>query len=100
MVPNLLAEASFGSEEDPLDRELQSRELARIMARAYPHPTIFLGYVVTKPHAEQRKNSSVCQTIGLKTSFPAAPYDILVTDGKMHDADHEDWDRWSAIDTF
>jgi len=73
----LIIIAHNGQEEDPLDRELQSRELARIMARAYPHPTIFLGYVVTKPLAAQ-----------------PAPYDILVTDGKMHDADHEDWDRW------
>lgn len=24
----------------------------------------------------------------------AAPYDIMVTDGKVHDIDHEDWDRW------
>lgn len=32
-------------EEDPLDRELQSKELARIMASTYPEPLIFLGYV-------------------------------------------------------
>ncbi|EIW84131.1 hypothetical protein CONPUDRAFT_119753 [Coniophora puteana RWD-64-598 SS2] len=66
-----------GQEEDPLDRELQSKELARIMAEAYPQPTIFLGYVVTKPHAKKPN-----------------PYEILVEDGLMYDIDAEDWDRW------
>jgi hypothetical protein len=42
------------TEEDPLDRELQSTELARIMAATYPKPVIFLGYVVTKPMASRR----------------------------------------------
>jgi hypothetical protein len=41
------------AEETPLDRELQSKELARIMS-ASPHPVVFLGYVVTKPGAERR----------------------------------------------
>ncbi|KAJ4479963.1 Frag1/DRAM/Sfk1 family-domain-containing protein [Lentinula aciculospora] len=66
-----------GQEEDPLDRELQSRELARIMSAAYPRPIVFLGYVVTRPHAP-RPN----------------PYQILVEDGKVHDVDQEDYDRW------
>ncbi|KAK7044264.1 Protein cwh43 [Paramarasmius palmivorus] len=57
-----------GQEEDPLDRELQSRELGRIMASHYPNPTIFLGYVVTKPHVAKH--------------------------GKMHDIDQADYDRW------
>jgi len=48
-----------------------------MMSQSYPHPTIFLGYVVSKPLAAQ-----------------PAPYDILVTDGRMFDVDHEDWDRW------
>ncbi|TFK20701.1 hypothetical protein FA15DRAFT_673223 [Coprinopsis marcescibilis] len=65
-----------GQEEDPLDRELQSTELARIM-KASPRPVIFLGYVVTKPHAP-RPN----------------PYEILVKDGNVHDIDDEDHDRW------
>ncbi|KIJ52651.1 hypothetical protein M422DRAFT_74128 [Sphaerobolus stellatus SS14] len=69
--------AHNGQEEDPLDRELQSTELARIMSSAYPNPVIFLGYVVTKPLA-QRPN----------------PYQILIEDGNMHDIDDEDWDRW------
>ncbi|KAJ7104300.1 Frag1/DRAM/Sfk1 family-domain-containing protein [Mycena belliarum] len=66
-----------GQEEDPLDRELQSTELARIMAAAYPRPVLFLGYVVTEPHAPR-----------------PAPYDILVTDGRVFDIDQEDLDRW------
>ncbi|KAG1882105.1 Frag1/DRAM/Sfk1 family-domain-containing protein [Suillus subluteus] len=66
-----------GQEQDPLDRELQSKELARIMAKSYPHPVIFLGYVVTKPHASR-----------------PAPYEILVQDGIVHDIDPQDWDRW------
>lgn len=41
-------------EEDPLDRELQSKELARIMAASYPRPVVFLGYVVSEPHALRR----------------------------------------------
>ena len=44
------------AEEDPLDRELQSKELARIMAASYPRPVVFLGYVVTKPKALRRKH--------------------------------------------
>jgi len=69
--------AHNGQEEDPLDRELQSTELARIMAASYPKPVIFLGYVVTKPHAK-RSN----------------PYEIMVTDCRVHDIDGEDLDRW------
>jgi hypothetical protein len=42
------------TEEDPLDRELQSKELARVMAKSHPQPVIFLGYVVTKPKAKRR----------------------------------------------
>ncbi|KAG5637425.1 hypothetical protein H0H81_004632 [Sphagnurus paluster] len=69
--------AHNGQEEDPLDRELQSKELARIMAASYPRPVVFLGYVVTKPHAER-----------------PAPYKIMVEDGRVHDIDYEDEDRW------
>lgn len=47
--------AHNGQEEDPLDRELQSTELARIMAATYPRPVIFLGYVVTQPHSARRQ---------------------------------------------
>ncbi|KAH7341955.1 Frag1/DRAM/Sfk1 family-domain-containing protein [Rhizoctonia solani] len=66
-----------GQEEDPLDRELQSRKLGEIMNVTFPDPTIFLGYVVTKPHANR-----------------PAPYFFLTEDGRMHDIDHMDWDRW------
>jgi len=69
--------AHNGQEEDPLDRELQATELARIMASIYPEPVIFLGYVVTKP----------------KEPRPA-PYLIMTSDGMVHDIDGDDWDRW------
>ncbi|KAI0048975.1 hypothetical protein FA95DRAFT_1604785 [Auriscalpium vulgare] len=65
------------SEETPLDRELQATELARIMSASYPQPVIFLGYVVTKPHDER-----------------PAPYNIMVTDGRVYDIDEDDLDRW------
>ncbi|EAU85636.2 hypothetical protein CC1G_06349 [Coprinopsis cinerea okayama7 len=68
--------AHNGQEEDPLDRELQSTELARIM-RESPRPVIFLGYVVTKPHKPRPH-----------------PYQIMVEDGNVHDIDATDKDRW------
>lgn len=66
-----------GQEEDSLDRELQTRRLAEIARNAYPHPFIFLGYVVTKPHASR-----------------PAPYEILFKDGKLIDVDIHDLNRW------
>ncbi|CCO30822.1 Protein cwh43 [Rhizoctonia solani AG-1 IB] len=66
-----------GQEEDPLDRELQSKKLGEIMNATFPEPTIFLGYVVTKPQSPR-----------------PAPYFFLTEDGRMHDIDHLDWDRW------
>lgn len=66
-----------GQEETPLDRELQSKELAWIMSAAYPKPVIFLGYVVTLPHAER-----------------PAPYKYMVEDGRVHDIDKDETDRW------
>jgi hypothetical protein len=69
--------AHNGQEETPLDRELQATELARIMSASYPDPLIFLGYVVTDPHAQR-----------------PAPYDIMVRDGRVHDIDQDDLDRW------
>ena len=80
-------------EETPLDRELQAKELARIMSSVYPEPVIFLGYVVTKPHAPRRKLLSANGYI-ISNVEPAAPYDIMVTDGQVHDIDKDDWDRW------
>ncbi|WFD19565.1 Protein cwh43 [Malassezia caprae] len=76
-VPTHVIVSHNGQEEDPLDRELQTTELARLLREAYPHPAIFLGYVVTKPHAP-RPN----------------PYDILFRDGRLHDVDATDMDRW------
>jgi hypothetical protein len=49
---------SVFAEEDPLDRELQATALAEIMA-ASTRPVIFLGYVVSKPHAERRGFSKI-----------------------------------------
>ncbi|KAG8748162.1 hypothetical protein FRC10_008895 [Ceratobasidium sp. 414] len=66
-----------GQEEDPLDRQLQSMRLAEIMGYNYPEPTIFLGYVVSKPFTER-----------------PAPYRYLTEDARMHDIDKLDWDRW------
>lgn len=39
-----------GQEEDPLDRELQTRELARLLNLTGDVPTVFLGYLITKLH--------------------------------------------------
>jgi hypothetical protein len=87
-------------EETPLDRELQATELARIMSATYPDPLIFLGYVVTDPHARRReylhvptKDEELSPHIS-NVCFPAAPYEIMVTDGRVHDIDKDDTDRW------
>ncbi|GAA6017802.1 hypothetical protein JCM11491_004624 [Sporobolomyces phaffii] len=66
-----------GQEEDPVDRELQSTRLGELMSARWPNPAIFLGYVVTLPHAER-----------------PAPYKLLVEDGRMFDIDPSDSDRW------
>lgn len=50
------------------------------MAAADPRPVIFLGYVVTKPLAPR-----------------PAPYEIMVADGRVHDIDADDYDRWYVI---
>ncbi|KAJ2314499.1 Protein cwh43 [Coemansia sp. RSA 2704] len=62
-----------GQEENPLDRKLQTTELARIM-RESQNPFIFTGYVVTKPHARN--------------------YKLLFDGGHIHDIDPTDSDRW------
>lgn len=65
------------------------------MAASHPRPVVFLGYVVTKPHAERRtlviplEFSSLIFLVHL-----AAPYKFLVEDGQVHDIDEEDEDRW------
>jgi len=72
----LVLVAHNGQEEDPLDRELQSTELAKIMAASI-RPVIFLGYVVTKPLMPRPH-----------------PYGIIVQEGNVHDVDVVDNDRW------
>ncbi|KAI0675098.1 hypothetical protein C8Q78DRAFT_1010479 [Trametes maxima] len=68
------------AEETLVDRELQSKELGRIMSVSYPQPVIFLGYVVTKPLAPH-----------------PVPYNFMVTDGYVHDINADDYDRWSPL---
>jgi hypothetical protein len=62
-----------GQEENPLDRKQQTTELARIM-RESQNPFVFLGYVVTKPFQPL--------------------YHTLFDDGRMHDIEPADDDRW------
>ncbi|CAO1632473.1 unnamed protein product [Parajaminaea phylloscopi] len=66
-----------GQEEDPLDRELQTKAIAKVASETYPQPFVFLGYLVTTPHAP-RPN----------------PYRILFEDGRIHDVESVDMDRW------
>ena len=61
------------TEEDPLDRELQSTELARIMAASHPGPVIFLGYVVTQPMANRRMFFHVFVVFSDKDIFQLTP---------------------------
>ncbi|OMJ25184.1 Protein cwh43 [Smittium culicis] len=62
-----------GQEENFLDRQLQTTELANII-RASKNPIIFTGYVVTKPFGPI--------------------YNILINDGQISDIDPTDSDRW------
>jgi hypothetical protein len=62
------AVAELTSEEDALDRELQTTEIARLLRATEEVPTVFLGYLVTHP-GDQRP----------------WPYQILMEDGKMND---------------
>lgn len=82
------------------------------MAAAYPDPTIFLGYVGETYHFNHV--IPLLTYLSLQTTCDSAyvmshpcrqlvftyhtaladPYEILVTDGRMHDIDDEDWDRW------
>lgn len=60
-----------------MDRELQSKELGRIMAASYPRPVIFLGYVVTKPHAVRREFPFGCLLVSsevIDTPFDLQPH--------------------------
>ena len=89
----------YATEETPLDRELQSKAVAKIMSDTYPEPFIFLGYVVTRPHANPRTSSyfhfaSEPTNFKLVTKCLAAPYKLLVEGGRVHDIDQADLDRW------
>ena len=75
---------------------MQATELARIMNSTYPNPVIFLGYVVTKPHASRRKPFPPIRTLMLNLKT-AAPYQILIEDGRVHDIDLLDYDRWYVL---
>eukprot|EP01065_Artemidia_motanka_P018218 TRINITY_DN21549_c0_g1_i1.p1 TRINITY_DN21549_c0_g1~~TRINITY_DN21549_c0_g1_i1.p1 ORF type:complete len:985 (+),score=269.31 TRINITY_DN21549_c0_g1_i1:50-2956(+) len=44
----------FGNTEHPIDRKLQSHSLAEL-AKTYPGPSVFLGYLTTRPGGEQYK---------------------------------------------
>lgn len=65
-----------GQHEDALDRELQTKELARLLRLDTSRPTIFLGYLVTKQGDE-----------------PPWPYGILF-DESTGLKDIETLDRW------
>lgn len=72
-----------GQFEDALDRELQTTEIARILRETEEQPTVFLGYLVTKPHAKR-----------------PSPYQILMEDGKMNDIEKADKWRWCEYIAF
>ena len=76
-VPTQIIVSHNGQEEDARDRELQTTRLAELFSRAWPSPALFLGYVVTKPHAPR-----------------PSPYKILFEDGRIQDVDPTDPDRW------
>ncbi|KAI9103211.1 calcofluor white hypersensitive protein-like protein [Phlyctochytrium arcticum] len=70
-----------GQEEDWVDRQLQTRELARIMNESQ-NPFVFLGYVVTQPGQYYEL------------------YKTLTESGRMNDIDPFDWDRWCQYILF
>ncbi|ORX35356.1 Frag1/DRAM/Sfk1 family-domain-containing protein [Kockovaella imperatae] len=72
-----------GQEEDALDRELQTIEIARHLAETADVPTVFLGYLVTRPG-----------------DLRPWPYQILMEDGKMYDIEIDDSWRWCEYIAF
>ncbi|WWD03771.1 hypothetical protein V865_001827 [Kwoniella europaea PYCC6329] len=72
-----------GQEEDALDRELQTTEIARLLRETSDAPTVFLGYLVTRPG-----------------DFRPWPYQILMEDGQMWDIEIEDRRRWCEYIAF
>jgi len=69
-----------GQEENWNDRLQQTTELARMLRATSHRPTVFLGYVVTRPH----------ETL----------YDLLMRDGVMWDVETDDSDRWCQYIAF
>jgi len=65
-----------GQEEDPLDRELQTKELARLLIETRDTPSFFLGYLVTH-----------------QGDPPPSPYGILFND-ETGLIDIEPLDKW------
>jgi hypothetical protein len=65
-----------GQEEDPVDRELQTTELARLLKLTGDTPTFFLGYLITK-----------------QGEAPPSPYGILFND-ETGLIDIETLDKW------
>ncbi|OWZ55107.1 calcofluor white hypersensitive protein [Cryptococcus neoformans 125.91] len=72
-----------GQEEDLLDRELQTTEIARILRSTESTPAVFLGYLVTRT--------------GDRRPWP---YQILMEDGKMWDIEIGDRWRWCEYIAF
>ena len=69
-----------GQEESPLDRELQTKEIANIFRSSYPNSAIFLGYLVTKPQ-----------------DLRPSPYKLLFEDGLILDIEPLDRRRWCEV---
>lgn len=67
------------------------------MATSFPKPVIFLGYVVTEPHAPRREFPLLNPLPLDVTPSAAAPYEIITEDGRVFDIDKDDTDRWWAI---
>ena len=72
-----------GQEEDALDRQLQTEAIANISSACHPEPLVFLGYVVTHVGAVR-----------------PAPYEILMSDGRLWDVEIQDRDRWCEYIAF
>nr|XP_019001310.1 calcofluor white hypersensitive protein [Kwoniella mangroviensis CBS 8507]OCF64771.1 calcofluor white hypersensitive protein [Kwoniella mangroviensis CBS 8507] len=80
---NVMVSHNGQVEEDALDRELQTTEIARLLRETSDAPTVFLGYLVTRPG-----------------DFRPWPYQILMEDGQMWDIEIEDRRRWCEYIAF
>ncbi|KAK8853309.1 hypothetical protein IAR55_004013 [Kwoniella newhampshirensis] len=72
-----------GQEEDILDRELQTTQIARLLRETEDTPTVFLGYLVTRTG-----------------DLRPWPYQILMEDGRMFDIEIDDRWRWCEYIAF